>query len=537
MVSHSASDLLLFEGAQASLYGWDLVVAKGRHAERFLNSQLTSDVKDLAVASSQQTALLDRGGRLQAFGFLHRHLDRFELLIPSEIAAQTVRRLERNVVGDDVGFEVLGISDLRLALGAEALRRVTRDGSDRRFPVEIFASRGFLTWGDEELDLPAVSDDELEARRVLTGLPRWGSEVTEGMLVHETTLIDTAVSAQKGCYLGQETVAKMASGRGARKAPMLLEALHGDVDYGQLVNQEFSSEVADRSGKVLSATRWNGAVFLQATVVRGLRVVGREVECRFEDGQTVRATVHALPYLAAQRPETWAKQIELRAVEAFAADREDEAIELFERAIAVCPNFADAYEGLGVILGRHGRHEEAIELMRRLLEVDPMSVMAHTNLSLYYNQQGRIEEAEREAAEAARAKMQREREAASIVDAGASDLDSARADRERRAGMFRQVLELDPDDTLGNFGLGELLVEEGRFEEAVCHLERALATDPRYSAALLALGRAHEGANDMAAARKTYLRGVDVAAARGDLATANKMQERLATLEGLERRS
>jgi len=49
-------------------------------------------------------------------------------------------------------------------------------------------------------------------------------------------------------------------------------------------------------------------------------------------------------------------------------------------------------------------------------------------------------------------------------------------------------------------------------------------------AALLALGRAHEGANDMTAARKTYLRGIDVAAAKGDLATANKMQERLTLL-------
>ena len=63
------------------------------------------------------------------------------------------------------------------------------------------------------------------------------------------------------------------------------------------------------------------------------------------------------------------------------------------------------------------------------------------------------------------------------------------------------------------------------------HLERALAADPNYSAALLALGRAHEGANDLVAACETYRRGVDVAAARGDLATANKMQERLVVLE------
>ena len=38
-------------------------------------------------------------------------------------------------------------------------------------------------------------------------------------------------------------------------------------------------------------------------------------------------------------------------------------------------------------------------------------------------------------------------------------------------------------------------------------------------------------AGDPAAARETYLRGIDVAAAKGDLATANKMQERLIFLD------
>jgi tetratricopeptide (TPR) repeat protein len=97
--------------------------------------------------------------------------------------------------------------------------------------------------------------------------------------------------------------------------------------------------------------------------------------------------------------------------------------------------------------------------------------------------------------------------------------------------MFRQVLEIDPDDAMGNFGLGELMVEDGRYAEAIDHLERALAADPRYSAALLALGRAHEGAGNRGAATRVFRRGIEVAAARGDLATANKMQERLAALE------
>jgi folate-binding protein YgfZ len=375
-----------------------------------------------------------------------------------------------------------------------------------------------------------MSPQIAESLRVLSGLPRWGKEVSGGTLVHETTLVNHAVSADKGCYLGQETVAKVASGRGAARAPMLLEVVDEIPKGFDLVGEPFATDLGKRSGTVLSRVFWNDTVYLQAAVIRELRVKDRQIECRFEGGPTVTVRIHALPYLSCPAPDEWARRLELEAVAAFSADREDEAIDLYRRAVAVCPWYADAYEGLGVILGRHRRFEEAIELMRRLLEVDPSSVMAHTNLSLYYNQLGRIEDAEREAAEAMRAKMRAEHAARKDLEPDRDEAEVAAADRERRAEMFRQVLDLDAEDALGNFGLGELLVEEGRYDEAVAHLERALAADPRYSAALLALGRAYEGAKDLESARRTYRNGIDAAAARGDLATANKMQQRLASL-------
>jgi len=255
------------------------------------------------------------------------------------------------------------------------------------------------------------------------------------------------------------------------------------------------------------------------------------VDCRWSDGRSSTVKVRALPLLATPDPGYWAKRLQLRAVEAFSYDREGEAVKLLERAIAVCPDHADSFESLGVILGRHHRYDEAIALMRRLLEVDPSSIMAHTNLSLYFNRLGRIEDAEREAGEALRAKMNRERDQKQRAEALREETAARATDRERRSEMFRRVLELDHADALGNFGLGELLVEEGRYSDAIAHLQRALRTNPRYSAAFLALGRAFEGADDGESAVRTYREGVKIAAARGDLSTANKMQERLAELQ------
>jgi folate-binding protein YgfZ len=526
-VNPSAFEHLLIEGAEAEFFGWTVVAVEGRHRERFLNSQLTSDVQNLAVDSSQPTALLDRSGRLRAHGYLLKREERIELLVPTVVAEVMIETLEAFVIADDVVLRTLETPAMRLVLGPEALRRAAGIPREERFPVSAFASRGFVIWSEVDLGLAAMETEELESLGILSEPPRWETEIASGMLLHETALLETAVSFDKGCYLGQETVAKMQRGRGAAFGPMLLEVNEERASLDGLIGERFAVGDRDRAGQVRSVARWNGVTYLYASVARELRVDGREIACRFENASVIRCKVHNAPLLRTPEPEEWAERLSLRAVKAFAADREDEAIGLFERALAVCPSHADSYESLGVLFGRHRRYEEAIALMQRLLEVDPLSVMAHTNLSLYYNQLGRIEDAEREAGEATRARMLLENQGRQRMEEVSRVSEAADADRERRVKMFRQVLELDPADALGNFGLGELLVEEERFVEAAGHLERALVSDPHYSAAFLALGRAHEGSGCLEDAGRVYRNGIEVAAARGDLLTANRMQERL----------
>jgi folate-binding protein YgfZ len=520
---------LLLDGAWAPFDGWQLVCVEGRHRERFLHSQLTSDVRGLDVGSSQTTALLDRSARLQGFGFLLKRAERIELLMPSTAARAVCERLDASVIADEVTVRRVEVPRLVLVLGPEALRLHSRLPDDQVFPLAGWGSRGFVTWWSGDIGLPQLDQTELEARRVLWGLPRWGGEAAAGQPVHETSLVELAVSFTKGCYLGQETVAKVASGRGAAKAPMVLELEDRMDDADRIVGRTLTVG-GEAAGEVLAGALWEGRTYLQLALRRRFRVRGLEMEGRLEDGMPVTGRVRPLPVLETPPPGEWARRLQMAAVAAFSEDREGEAIELLERALAVWPGHADSYESLGVILGRHERYEEAVALMQRLLEVDPESVMAHTNLSLYYNRLGRIEDAEREAGLAARAAMRREQSEREREEATRRADAEAAADRARRAEMFRQVLEIDPGDALGNFGLGELLLEEERWADAREHLQRALEADPRYSAALLALGRAHEGAGDAQSAVETYRRGIEVATGRGDLAIANSMQERLAIL-------
>jgi folate-binding protein YgfZ len=54
-----------------------------------------------------------------------------------------------------------------------------------------------------------VEPDVLEAGRIEAGIPRWGAELDETVLPNEAWLERTAISYTKGCYLGQETVARL----------------------------------------------------------------------------------------------------------------------------------------------------------------------------------------------------------------------------------------------------------------------------------------------------------------------------------------
>jgi folate-binding protein YgfZ len=517
--------------ARAPFDGWTLVVVSGRHSERYLQSQLTSDLGQLPDGGSQLSAVLDATGRIRGFFHLNRHDGAFRMLVPDGAVESALDGLETNVVSDDVRFEPLDVGPMTLVLGPAAEQiRLSRPATSS-MPISGYGAPAVVVWGDGELPFPVIQAEELESRRVLSGLPAWGVDAGSGMLINETVLLEQAVAFDKGCFLGQETVAKVASRRGAAFAPMLL-ALGGDADPGDdLVGRDFAVGDRGRAGTVRAAASWEGRSYLQASLWRELRVAGSTVSCCFDDGTEVTAEVRSLPLLVTPGADETASRLYHRAVNLFTGDDEDGAIELLERAITISPGFADAYESLGVVLGRHGRYEEAIALMDRLLEVDPDSVMAHSNKSVYLNQLGRNDEAEEEARRAARAKfdLDRQRRQAETASVGAAD-DAGRADRRRREEMFRQVLEIDPDDAMANFGLGQLALERAEHQAAVTYLERALETDSEYSAAFLALGRALEGLGEAARARETYASGVRVAARKGDMKTANAMQERLAVL-------
>ncbi len=99
-----------------------------------------------------------------------------------------------------------------------------------------------------------------------------------------------------------------------------------------------------------------------------------------------------------------------------------------------------------------------------------------------------------------------------------------------REAMFQQMVAEFPDSPMGHFSLGKLYLEERRWAEAAASLSKAVALDPGYAAAFLALGDAHAGAGETEAARTAYQAALATPLGKRDQSLQFDLEQRLQEL-------
>lgn len=379
-----------------------------------------------------------------------------------------------------------------------------------------------------EADLVELDKDALEVMRIEGGHPKLGVDTSEKTLLQELgPLGETMVSHTKGCYLGQETVARVhARGQVNRQLVGLLVEGEAVPELGTLIVHD-ESAVGEVKSAVHSPSlrKVVGLAFLRSALAEP----GRTVYLKM-DGDLVAATVAELPLYRVPGPKEQSRKLYQDGLEAFKNDNFEGAIGLFEKSLLMDPNFGDAVEAMGVSQERLGRIDEAVETMQMLADVDPNNPMSWTNLSRYLAQQGKIEEAEEAKGKALYLSWKRDAGEAAAKKKQEEDNAQARAQMEERLELFQQVLEIDPDDTVANFGMGKLLSDLERYEDAVDPLRNAVRVQPDYSAAYNLLGTALMRADRTEEARAAFEKGVEVATKKGDLMPKRDMQQKLERL-------
>ncbi len=96
------------------------------------------------------------------------------------------------------------------------------------------------------------------------------------------------------------------------------------------------------------------------------------------------------------------------AIDLYADEKYEEAIEVYKKALEIDPGYADALHGLVMCYQAKGDLDTAIALTQRYIEQEPEDILAFTNLSMFFQKKGMIKEAEAAGAEARRLDWKRQ---------------------------------------------------------------------------------------------------------------------------------
>ncbi len=208
------------------------LAVSGPDAVEYLQGQLTNDVEALEPGDGQYAALLDRKGHMQAdMRVLRPAAEEIWLDTEPEALEATRRHLQMYSIGREV--EVADVSAERAILSLIGPRSVEVAGT-AALPQNACEGTSFAgvdclavgTAGGIDLIAAAADSERLaeallgagavavsaaavEILRIESGAPRFGAEMGTATMPAEAGIVEDSISFTKGCYIGQETVARL----------------------------------------------------------------------------------------------------------------------------------------------------------------------------------------------------------------------------------------------------------------------------------------------------------------------------------------
>jgi tRNA-modifying protein YgfZ len=224
--------LLREEAGLVARPGRTWIEVAGADGAEFLQGQLTNEIETLAVGEGCYAALLDRKGKMRSdMRVLRLADDLIAIEVPAACAEEVSRHLDTYRIGREVEIRarddltVLSVIGPRavevlggIPFGAEHAHRVKRIAEH---DVRLVATDGGADLVGTSAALHAIGE-QLAARgaetateaateilRVESGRPAFGAEMGNETIPQEAGINERAVSFDKGCYIGQETVARL----------------------------------------------------------------------------------------------------------------------------------------------------------------------------------------------------------------------------------------------------------------------------------------------------------------------------------------
>jgi tRNA-modifying protein YgfZ len=258
----------------------------GTDRTRFLNGQITNDLRKTSETVAIEACVLNAKGKMNAHIFVSA-LGACFLVDAGPELRETLRiRLERYVIADDVQIE--DVSD-RFSLFHILSEESPTTEHGRIVSVRRFAEPGWDIWRDAALHdalwqqlssaFGFVDSAAADVMRIEQGIPRWGSELTEEIIPIEADLEQRTVDYEKGCYIGQEVISRMKMSGQTNKRLCGLTSLD-DVPVQPGVKLAAPSAAGREVGWITSATRSEriGKEIALGYVKRGFNTPGTKLD-------------------------------------------------------------------------------------------------------------------------------------------------------------------------------------------------------------------------------------------------------------------
>lgn len=209
-----------------------MLLVTGSEAAEYLQGQLTNDIEALAPGEGCYAALLDRKGHMQAdmrvlvvdgekiwidtepeaIAAARRHLEMYKIGRDADVHDAGDERAVVSLIGprsvelagsaplpehchEEIAIDGIECPAVGTALGIDLIPHA----KDRERLIAALAAVG----------APAVDPAAAEIIRIESGVPRFGSEMDTATMPAEAGIVAAAVNFEKGCYIGQETVARL----------------------------------------------------------------------------------------------------------------------------------------------------------------------------------------------------------------------------------------------------------------------------------------------------------------------------------------
>jgi tRNA-modifying protein YgfZ len=183
---------------------------------RFLNGQITNDLRKATERSAIEACILNAKGKIDAHVFVSASGEAFLVNAEADLRERLKVRLERYVIADDV--QVDDVSD-QFSLFHVLSQQSPALECGQIVSVRRFAESGWDIWGDaaqhdvllKKLSLrwTLCDSDAAEVMRIEQGIPRSGRELTQEIIPIEANLEQRTIDYEKGCYIGQEVISRM----------------------------------------------------------------------------------------------------------------------------------------------------------------------------------------------------------------------------------------------------------------------------------------------------------------------------------------